>query len=90
MQIRTVAVVHDSSAPPKDGDVFIINYVLLVIIFSVGYFILSSLVSGIYYVFKNPFIYMLAPLYALMHMFLLFPIRVYALLTINKAGWGTR
>lgn len=66
------------------------NYVLLVIIFSVGYFILSSLVSGIYYVFKNPFIYMLAPLYALMHMFLLFPIRVYALLTINKAGWGTR
>lgn len=35
-------------------------------------------------------IYLLAPLYGLMHICLLTPIRVWSLLTLRRAGWGTR
>lgn len=66
------------------------TYYLTVVIFTIGYFVLSSFISGIYYVFKNPLLYLATPIFTLMHMFLIFPIRLYALLTINKSKWGTR
>jgi hyaluronan synthase len=63
---------------------------LLLIVFTIGYFCMSSLMSGIYYVLKNPIVYLFVPFYSLIRMFLSFPIKMWALLTIRKSSWGTR
>lgn len=62
----------------------------LLIIYSISYLTLSSLASGLYYVFRNPLVYLLTPFFALIHMFILFPVRVYSLITIKTTSWGTR
>lgn len=66
------------------------GYYINLFIFAVAYFILSAFIFGLYYFFKNPIVFIMAPIYSLIHMILLFPVRVYALLTINKSSWGTR
>lgn len=58
--------------------------------YTICYLILASLNHGLYYIFRNPFRYFLAPLFALAHMAIIFPVRLYALLTIWKDNWGTR
>ncbi|GAA0486905.1 hyaluronan synthase HasA [Salinibacillus aidingensis] len=62
----------------------------LLLIYSMAYLTLSSLAGGIYYVFRNPLVYLLSPFFALMHMLILFPVRVFSLLTIKADNWGTR
>lgn len=66
------------------------NYYMTLLLFSIGYMILSAFINGIYYALKNPLLYLLAPFFALVHLFLLFPIRIWALVTLNNSGWGTR
>lgn len=66
------------------------NYYIMLAIFSVGYMVLTALMNGIYYALKNPLVYILSPIFALIHLFLLFPIRIYALITIRNSAWGTR
>ncbi|WP_155590683.1 glycosyltransferase family 2 protein [Lysinibacillus cavernae] len=51
---------------------------------------LSAYARNIHYVVKRPLIFILAPLYGLIHLVLLFPLRMFALLTIKEAKWGTR
>jgi hyaluronan synthase len=63
---------------------------LILVIYSAGYLALSALANNIYYIFKNPLYYLISPLFALAQMVLVFPIRIYALATINENGWGTR
>ena len=36
------------------------------------------------------FVFVLAPLYGLLHLVVLMPVRLYALATLNRARWGTR
>ena len=36
------------------------------------------------------FVFAIAPLYGLLHIFVLVPVRVYALLTLRQGKWGTR
>ncbi len=62
----------------------------LLFIYSAGYLILSALANNVYYIFKNPLLYIASPLFAFAQMLLIFPIRIYALLTLNENGWGTR
>ncbi|MED3197981.1 glycosyltransferase [Bacillus toyonensis] len=66
----------------------IIGYVLLV--YYLMYLAISAYARNVYYIWKHPFIFLLAPVYGLIHLGLLFPLRLYALLTIKVNGWGTR
>lgn len=52
--------------------------------------ILSAFLRNIYYALKHPFLFLLSPFYGLLHIVLLQPIRLYALLTIRNVNWGTR
>lgn len=78
---------------------FIIVISLLFKISSIGfvllfyYFIalsLSAYARNIHYVFKHPLVFILAPVYGIIHLVLLFPLRLYALFTIKEVKWGTR
>ncbi|MFB4160156.1 glycosyltransferase [Geomicrobium sp. JSM 1781026] len=66
------------------------NFMSLMLLYTIAYFIIISLISGIYYVYRNPILYLLAPIFALAHTFIIIPVRVYALITIKQKTWGTR
>ncbi|PGM97601.1 hyaluronan synthase [Bacillus cereus] len=66
----------------------VLGYVLLFYYFM--YLAVSSYARNVYYIWKHPLIFLLAPVYGLIHLGLLFPLRLYALLTIKGNGWGTR
>lgn len=52
--------------------------------------VISALARNIHYAVKHPFLFLLSPFYGILHLFLLQPIRIYALLTIRDVRWGTR
>lgn len=52
--------------------------------------VLSALARNIHYAVKHPFLFLLSPFYGILHLFLLQPIRMYALFTLRDVGWGTR
>lgn len=52
--------------------------------------ILSALVRNVHYAIKHPLLFLLSPFYGILHILLLQPIRLWALLTIKDVGWGTR
>lgn len=62
----------------------------ILMIYSAGYLILSALANNVYYIFKNPLLYLISPIFAVAQMCLVFPIRLYALATLHQSGWGTR
>lgn len=64
--------------------------VYLILLYSMGYLILSSLMHGIYYIFRRPLVFLLAPIFAIAHTVIIIPVRIYALLTIKNSQWGTR
>lgn len=63
---------------------------LILFIYISGYLILSSLSTNVYYMFKNPFYFLLSPIFGLIRMVLIFPIRLWALCTLTRIKWGTR
>lgn len=52
--------------------------------------ITSALLRNIHYASKYPLLFFLSPLYGLLHILLLQPIRLYSLLTMKNVKWGTR
>lgn len=50
----------------------------------------AAFARNIHYAFKHPVLFLLAPFYGILHILLLQPIRLYALLTIRNVKWGTR
>lgn len=62
----------------------------VMLLYYLGYLAMSAFARNVFYIVKRPLIYLLAPLYGLIHISLLLPIRIYALLTIKENGWGTR
>lgn len=62
----------------------------LLLIYYLFYLSLSAYARNVFYILRYPHIYFLAPLYGLIHVCLLFPLRFYALATIKSNGWGTR
>lgn len=65
-----------------------VGFVLL--IYYLGYLSLSAYARNIFYILKHPLVFVCAPIYGLIHLFMLFPLRFYALLTLKSNGWGTR
>ncbi|MFH2204344.1 MAG: glycosyltransferase [Elusimicrobiota bacterium] len=55
-----------------------------------GYIALMAYVRSVRYMQESFFVYLLSPLYALIHIFLLLPVRIYSLCTIMDDSWGTR
>lgn len=51
---------------------------------------LSAYARNVHYVVKRPFVFLAAPVYGIIHLVLLFPLRFYALITIKQTSWGTR
>lgn len=51
---------------------------------------LTALARNVYYISKHPFLYFLAPVYGIIHLVFLYPLKFYSLLTIKKSHWGTR
>lgn len=52
--------------------------------------IVSALARNVHYAVKHPLLFLFAPLYGILHVVLLQPIRVWVLLTIRNVSWGTR
>ncbi|GMA59640.1 glycosyltransferase [Alicyclobacillus fastidiosus] len=55
-----------------------------------AYICLSAYARNVYYILKRPLVFLLAPLYGIVHLGLLFPLRIYALATLKVTRWGTR
>lgn len=55
-----------------------------------AYITISAYARNVFYILRNPLTYILAPVYGILHLTILFPLRFYALLTIKANGWGTR
>ncbi|KAB2420463.1 MULTISPECIES: glycosyltransferase [Bacillus cereus group] len=51
---------------------------------------LSAYARNVHYIIKHPIVFVLSPLYGIIHLVLLFPLRLYALLTLKEVKWGTR
>jgi hyaluronan synthase len=64
------------------------GYILLV--YYLFYLSLSAYARNVFYVLRYPHIFLLAPIYGLIHICILYPLRLYALATIKSNGWGTR
>ncbi|MGT2808285.1 glycosyltransferase [Streptococcus iniae] len=51
---------------------------------------LVALCRNIHYMVKHPLAFLLSPIYGILHLFVLQPLRLYSLFTIRNADWGTR
>lgn len=51
---------------------------------------LSAYARNVHYMFKDPFCYLLAPVYGLFHFFTIHIVRIIALFTLRINKWGTR
>ena len=65
-----------------------VGFVLLA--YYLAYLAFSAYARNVFYILKRPWVFLMAPLYGMIHLVLLFPLRFYALLTIKSNGWGTR
>lgn len=63
---------------------------LVMLVYYLGYICISAWARNVFYILKHPLIFFMAPLYGIIHLGLLFPLRIYALLTLKSTGWGTR
>ncbi|MGL4523371.1 MAG: glycosyltransferase family 2 protein [Bacilli bacterium] len=63
---------------------------LLLLAYYMFYVSISSYARNVYYILQRPFMFLLAPLYGIIHLVILFPLRFYALSTLKSNGWGTR
>jgi len=63
---------------------------LVMFVYYLAYLSLSAYARNVFYILKRPWVFLMAPLYGLIHLGLLFPLRIYALATIKSNGWGTR
>lgn len=62
----------------------------LLLIYSIGYLCLTTLSHDVYYIFRKPLLYLISPFFSIIHMLLIYPIRIYALVTLFNTRWGTR
>ena len=54
------------------------------------YVALAAYARNVFYLLRHPAVFLLAPVYGLFHLVVLFPVRIYALITLKNTGWGTR
>jgi hyaluronan synthase len=65
-------------------------YGWMMLIYYLAYISLSAYARNVFFILKRPYVFLLAPVYGIIHLLVLFPLRIYALLTIKSTGWGTR
>jgi hyaluronan synthase len=59
-------------------------------IYYLAYVIISAYARNVFYAYKRPLTFLMAPLYGLLFLILLCPLRFWALLTLRSTSWGTR
>lgn len=57
---------------------------------ALAYVALAAYARNVFYLFRHPLVFLLAPVYGLFHLVVLFPVRLYALVNLKNTGWGTR
>ena len=62
----------------------------VVSLYYVGYLMMMAYARSARHAARGRFTYALAPLYGLMHILVLTPVRMYALATLRDGSWGTR
>ncbi len=66
------------------------SFTLVMGIYFFAYLCISAWARNVFTLVKRPWVFLMAPVYGLIHMVLLLPLRIYALITIKSNGWGTR
>lgn len=59
-------------------------------IYYFAYVTISAYARNVFYAYKNPFTFLMAPIYGILFLILLCPLRFWALLTLRSTSWGTR
>ncbi|WP_428908411.1 glycosyltransferase family 2 protein [Niallia sp. Krafla_26] len=62
----------------------------IIFIYYLAYVIISAYARNVFYAYKRPLTFLMAPLYGLLFLILLCPLRFWALLTLRSTSWGTR
>ncbi|MRX72070.1 glycosyltransferase [Bacillus lacus] len=62
----------------------------VLLIYYLAYVFISAYARNVFYAYKRPFTFLLAPVYGLLFLVLLCPLRFWALLTLRSTSWGTR
>lgn len=61
------------------------NFIVLILFTTI-----NSYIRNLYYMSIDRYVFLLAPIYSFIHIFLLTPIRLWALFTLRDTKWGTR
>ncbi|WP_277613908.1 glycosyltransferase family 2 protein [Neobacillus muris] len=59
-------------------------------IYYLAYVTISAYARNVFYAYKKPLTFLLAPIYGILFLVLLCPLRFWALLTLRSTSWGTR
>ncbi len=62
----------------------------IMLIYYFAYITISAYARNVFYAYKRPLTFLMAPIYGILFLFLLCPLRFWALLTIRSNSWGTR
>lgn len=66
------------------------NFAWILVFYTICMSCLTAYSRNVFYIIRHPFLFLFAPLYGIIHMTCLLPIRIYALLTLRDKKWGTR
>jgi hyaluronan synthase len=66
------------------------SFGLIMLVYYLFAISLSAYARNVHYILKRPLIFLMAPIYGIVHLVLLFPLRFYALFTLKETKWGTR
>jgi hyaluronan synthase len=70
--------------------VYPIIFGAIIPIYYLGFLIIMAYMRAAHHKLDNESNYLLVPLYAILHLTLLIPLKVIAVLTLRQGGWGTR
>ncbi|RFU62253.1 glycosyltransferase [Peribacillus saganii] len=62
----------------------------IMLIYYLAYVTISAYARNVFYAYKKPLTFLLAPVYGILFLILLCPLRFWALLTLRSTSWGTR
>ncbi|WP_282597649.1 glycosyltransferase [Bacillus sp. REN3] len=63
---------------------------LIMLVYYLAYVVISAYARNVFYAYKRPFTFLLAPIYGILFLVLLCPMRFWALITLRSTSWGTR
>ena len=66
------------------------NFAWILIFYTLCMSCLTAYSRNVFYIIRHPFLFLFAPLYGIIHMTCLLPIRLYSLFTLRDKKWGTR